>query len=132
MENFFKATKYLWEVSRVLLIILFGSAISSDIIGTNKSDIIILSLFAIFILSMITISFLKLIKINPHYFLGFFTGGFIVLFGILISFLMFTYGTVNYELQVIIGVQLFPIWMILYGIYEIRNGISSLREVKIT
>jgi hypothetical protein len=79
---------------------------------------------------MIALTVIELLKKNAHYSLRFAVGISTILLGFLISYLLLTLGKTNYALHVKIGFQLLPIWIILYGFYEITKGISSLRTLK--
>lgn len=126
VNKFYKSTKYFWILSRIVLIILFSVAILNRISETHISDLIVSALFLIIFFLMITITIIGLLKKNPHYLLRFVVGAFFVLFGFLSSYLL-TLGKTDYAIHIKIGFQLVPLWIILYGIYEITNGINTLK-----
>jgi len=126
--KFYNTTKYLWIISRIILILLFGVTILNRISETNLSDLIVNSLFLILFLSMIILSVFGILKKEPHFSLRFLVGIFTILFGILMSYLLLTLGNTKYATHVQIGFQLLPLWIILYGIFEVTNGIKSFKK----
>ncbi|SFU37529.1 hypothetical protein SAMN05216480_10243 [Pustulibacterium marinum] len=127
MTKFYQSTKYLWIVSRILLIILFSAAISNRIKETTMSDIIVSSVFIMVIFLLIVLAIMGFLKKKAHYVLHFMVGILITLFGILCSYLLLTFGETKYAVHIKMGFQLAPLWIVLYGIYEITNGINSLK-----
>lgn len=130
MNKFYKATKYIWIVSRIILILLFGVTVVSRLSETRISDYIVNSMFLVLIILMIIISAFGFLKKETHFSLRFLAGIPNVLFGVLLSYLLLTLGKTDYAIHVQIGFQLLPLWIILYGFYEINNGLSSLWNKK--
>ena len=77
---------------------------------------------------MITLAISEIIKKKTHFIIEFVVGIFTVLFGVLISYLLLTLGETEYSIYKKIGFQLLPLWIILYGIYEVKSGINSLKK----
>lgn|GEM_PF-5232491 len=127
MTKFYKSTNYLWIVSRLLLILLFSITILSRIKETDLSDIIVNSVFLVLIFSMISLAIIGILKKNAHYSLHFVVGILTTLFGILMSYLLLTLGETEYPIHIEIAFQLLPLWIVLYGIYELNNGINLLK-----
>ena len=75
---------------------------------------------------MIIITISGFFKKQAHYSFRFIVGVFTILFGILISYMLLTYGMPDYTTYVNIAFQILPLWIILYGIYEITNGIKTI------
>lgn len=128
MDKFYKTTKYLWIISRIVLILFFGATLLNRISETRPSDLIVNALFLILFLSMIIISVYGILKKETHFSLSFLVGIFNVLLGVLLSYLLLTVGEIDYAIHVQIGFQLLPLWIILYGIFEIKNGIDSFKR----
>ncbi len=76
---------------------------------------------------MILLAISGILKRNAHYSLNFVVGILTTLFGILISYLLLTLVETEYAIYIEIGFQLLPLWIVLYGIYEIMDGINSLK-----
>ena len=131
LNNFYKRTKYLWKVSRIILIIFFGVAILNRLSEIKISDLIVNALFLILITSMITISVFEFLKKEPYFYLRFLVGIFNVLFGILLCYLILTLGKTDYAVHIQIGFQIIPLWIVLYGLFEISNGIKYLKNKKL-
>jgi len=127
LTKFYKSTNYLWIVSRLLLILLFSITILSRIKETDLSDIIVNSVFLVLIFSMISLAIIGILKKNAHYSLHFVVGILTTLFGILMSYLLLTLGETEYPIHIEIAFQLLPLWIVLYGIYELNNGINLLK-----
>ena len=128
IPKFFRATKYLWIVSRIILIILFGVTISSNSLSSyDTPDLVSKSIFLIPLILMILISIFEILKKEPHYVLRFLVGIFLVCLGLLMSYLLLTLAKENFSIYAEIGFQFLPIWIILYGIFEIVNGVRSLK-----
>jgi hypothetical protein len=95
---------------------------------TDLSNLIVNAIFIIIIFSLITLAISEVIKKKVHFIIKFIVGIFTILFGILISYLLLTLGETEYYIYIKIGFQLLPLWIILYGVYEIKNGINSLKK----
>ncbi len=119
MIKFYTATKYLWIISRIILIIFYGLTLSERLSETEIPDLIVNLLITIVLISMISISLFEFIKKKPHYSLTFFVGIINICIGVLMSYLLLTIGDTNYSILAQIGFQLLPIWIILYGFFEI-------------
>jgi len=76
---------------------------------------------------MIIITISVFSKKKTHYSLSFIVGIFTILFGILISYMLLTFGMTDYTIYAKIGFQILPLWIILYGIFEITNGINTYK-----
>ena len=127
--KFFRATKYLWIVSRIILIILFGVTISSNALSSyDTPDLVSKLMFLIPLILMILVSIFEILKKEPHYVLRFLVGIFHVCIGLLMSYLLLTLAKGNHSVYAEIGFQFLPIWIILYGIFEIVNGINSSKK----
>lgn len=68
-----------------------------------------------------------LLKKQIHYSVRLFVGVFSIFSGLGISYLLFTLGNVNYSTIVEIGFQIIPLWIILYGVYELLKAIQTTR-----
>ena len=131
MSKFYKTTKYLWIISRVILIVLFGVTVINRISETRTSDLIVTSFFLLLIILMIMISTFEFSKKQPHFSLQFVVGISNVLLGFLMSYLFLTLVEKDYAIHVQIGFQFLPLWLILYGAFEINNGINFIKNSKI-
>ena len=76
---------------------------------------------------MISLAVIGILKRKAHYGLRFTVGIFTILFGIVISYLLLTLGKTDYPIHIKMGFQLLPLWIILYGIYELTNGINLIK-----
>lgn len=93
-------------------------------------NIIVNSLIIMFIVSMMVIAIFGILKKKTHYSLNFTVGIFTVILGVLISYLIISFSKTEYEILIEIVFQIFPIWIILYGIYELINGIDLLKTTR--
>jgi uncharacterized membrane protein len=128
LKKFYNSTKYFWIISRILFILLFSTVILKRITEFSIPDLIVNSVILIVVFSMIVITISGFLKKKSNYSLRFIVGAFMVLFGFLMSYLLLSTGTKEYSIYIEISFQLLPLWIVFYGIYEIINGISSLKN----
>ncbi|MFY7738894.1 MAG: hypothetical protein ACOVQC_00135 [Flavobacterium sp.] len=50
------------------------------------------------------------------------TGGFAIFFGLLLLFLIITFGGADYNFGTKFGFSLVPLWIIFYGLWEIKTA----------
>lgn len=128
MNFFLKRTKFIWVTSRVLLIFLFLSALLSQINNHELSDLIVNGLLALYIGSLVLISIFGLQKRKIHFGIRLFVGIFTIFTGLTISFLVLIVSQVNYGVPAKIGFQIIPLWISLYGVYELLKAYEALRH----
>lgn len=116
---FFQRTKWLWIVTRTLLIVLFIIAIAkSESLANLHTGSIAYFLASIYVISLLIILSEELIKTRSFKILHYLTGTFSVIFGIIISYLLISNN--DFQLQNIL-VQVVPVWMIAFGIYDLKK-----------
>ncbi len=126
LNKFYKVTPYFWVISRIVLMILLGASLLGRISQTTTPYLVINAVFLLVIFSMMAIIIGEFSKREVHYSWRLIAGILVSLFGVLISYLLLTYIEKEYALITKIGFQLLPLWMILYGIFEIKLGIRTL------
>lgn len=128
IKSFFKKTHYFWVISRLALIILFLFGTYEQFSSKSKSSLIVSGFFLIIIIWMLTIAIMEFLKKEVKMPIKVLTGVFSISFGLLISYLLLTIGEENYSLLKNLGFQLMPIWIILYGLWEINSVKSKSNE----
>lgn len=129
IKSFFKKTHYFWVISRLALIILFLFGTYEQFSSKSKSSLIVSGFFLIIIIWMLTIAIMEFLKKEVKMPIKVLTGVFSISFGLLISYLLLTIGEENYSLLKNLGFQLMPIWIILYGLWEINSVKSKSNEI---
>ncbi len=129
IKLFFRRTHYFWVISRIALIVLFFIAVYEQFSWKSKSSLIVSGFFLIIIIWMVTIVIMEFLKKEVKMPIKVLTGVFSISFGLLISYLLLTIGEENYSLLKNLGFQLIPIWIILYGLWEINSAKSKSNDI---
>lgn len=119
---FFKKTHYFWVVSRFILILLFAYASINQLNEKSLSSIIVACLFLFVAIWMLSIAILEIRNKKFLMPVKVLTGSFSVFFGLLLSYLIISLGGENYSLWTNLGFLIIPLWIITYGIWEIKTA----------
>lgn len=127
LYKFFKSTNYFWVVTRVVLILLFGSTVTYFANEKLDTGSIIVGIFILlFVTSMLIIVIRRMMKKETHSWLHIYNGVFTIIFSLGILYVNIAY----FDLSQTWYVLYLPVWMILYGLWEItyerlNNGLVS-------
>lgn len=127
----FKRSKFIWILSRLILIILFLSAIIGRFNNRKLSDLFVTSLVTLYVFSLIFIMFFDFLKKQIHFSVRLFAGIFSVFYALVLSYLLLTIQNDNFGMIAEVGFQILPLWIILYGIYEILKAKESFKAKKL-
>lgn len=123
MKLFFKKTYYFWIVSRLLLIVLYTCTINfRNNPNYGIGNICVNILIIVMILLMVTLFLFDLLEKHAPKIIQLIPGIFNILFGSLLFYLVLQFISTGFELLI----QLIPIWIILYGIFEITNNKKTI------
>jgi len=127
----FKRSKFIWIFSRLILILLFLSAIIGRFNNQKLSDLFVTSLVTLYVFSLIFMMFFDFLKKQIHFSVRLFAGIFSVFYALVLSYLLLTIQNDNFGMIAEVGFQILPLWIILYGIYEILQAKESLQAKKL-
>ena len=118
LRRIFKLTHYFWIVSRVLLIILFGSTIQYlSTRETDKGNVIVLIIISFYVLSMIFTFVQEVRKKTASKIFISYNSIFSIFFGIV----SIVASVQILGLKETLIVLFLPLWWILFGIWEWQN-----------
>ena len=120
IEKFYKKTRYFWIVSRVLLILIFIYPIFKISKDADLINNIINSTCMIYVILMLIILIKEISKKNTHN-LKIYTGILSLFYGIIMSVFLIKLET-EFSTMSVIYFQLIPLWIILFGIWELKNS----------
>ena len=126
IKKFFKITHYFWIVSRVLLIILFGSTI--QYLSTremDKGNIIVQIIISFYVLSMIFTFVQEVRKKTASKMLISYNSIFSTFFGVFIILASVQFFGFKETLIILF----IPLWLILFGIWEWQNRTRNYNKI---
>lgn len=127
----FKRSKFIWIFSRLILILLFLSVIIGGFNNRKLSDLFVTSLVTLYVFSLIFILFFDFLKKQIHFSVRLFAGIFSVFYALVLSYLLLTIQNDNFGMIAKVGFQIIPLWIILYGIYEILKAKEIFQAKKL-
>lgn len=128
LDTIFRSTYKFWAITRVILILLFAS--TATYYATEEVDLpsMIVGIFILaFVLSLLYVVIRRLTKKETAGFLHIYNGIFAIIFSLGVLYASFVY----FDLSTVWYVLYLPVWLILYGLWEItyeRNGRHNLQE----
>ncbi|MCM8568633.1 hypothetical protein NE848_04535 [Gramella jeungdoensis] len=116
LDTIFKSTYYFWVITRLVLLLLFGSTITYYANEELDAGSIIVGVFILgFVISLLIIVIRKLMKKDTKPFLHIYNGVFAIIFSLGIIYVSIAY----FDLSRGWWVLYLPVWILLYGLWEL-------------
>jgi hypothetical protein len=121
MHELLSRFRIFWIITRAILILLFLNAlIQGEYLNRLGGAIVVSVLTIVYIVCMSWILLCELLKLLRAHRMAFYISGiFSISSGLLVSYLVIITQGLN---SFVLLVQIIPLWMITFGIYDVING----------